>query len=107
MNKYNYTIKLNLTSTNLKLLQSYIIHLQKNFQISNIINLPNNLKKYTVLKSPHVNKKAREQFQIKQYNRLININLISKLQFNKFRYLILTNLPASLKIKFIFQKIKL
>ena len=31
------------------------------------INLPTKIKKYTVLKSPHVNKKARDQFEIRTY----------------------------------------
>jgi ribosomal protein S10 len=35
------------------------------------INLPIIKKKINVLKSPHVNKKARDQFEIKFYNRLL------------------------------------
>lgn len=35
------------------------------------ISLPIQKKKYTVLKSPHVNKKAKEQFEIRLYNGLI------------------------------------
>jgi small subunit ribosomal protein S10 len=37
------------------------------------IPLPTEKKKYTVLKSPHVNKKAREQFQLCSYKRLLDI----------------------------------
>jgi len=37
------------------------------------IPLPTEKKKYTVLRSPHVNKKAREQFQMCSYKRLIDI----------------------------------
>ena len=33
------------------------------------IPLPTNKKKYTVLRSPHVNKKAREQFELCSYKR--------------------------------------
>ena len=31
------------------------------------VSLPTKIKKYTVLKSPHVNKKARDQFEIRTY----------------------------------------
>ena len=37
------------------------------------IPLPTNKKIYTVLKSPHVNKKAREQFKLCSYKRLLDI----------------------------------
>ncbi len=41
--------------------------------VSGPIPLPTEKKKYTVLRSPHVNKKAREQFQMCSYKRLIDI----------------------------------
>ena len=37
------------------------------------IPLPTQRKIYTVLRSPHVNKKAREQFQLSTYKRLLDI----------------------------------
>jgi small subunit ribosomal protein S10 len=37
------------------------------------IPLPTDRKIYTVLKSPHVNKKAREQFKLCSYKRLLDI----------------------------------
>ncbi|MCB9245714.1 MAG: 30S ribosomal protein S10 [Flavobacteriales bacterium] len=37
------------------------------------IPLPTEKKKYTVLRSPHVNKKAREQFQLCAHKRLLDI----------------------------------
>ena len=41
--------------------------------VSGPIPLPTHKRIYTVLKSPHVNKKAREQFQLSAYKRLIDI----------------------------------
>jgi len=35
--------------------------------------LPTHKRIYTVLKSPHVNKKAREQFELCSYKRLLDI----------------------------------
>ena len=37
------------------------------------IPLPTKIEKYTVLRSPHVNKKAREQFEIRTHKRLLDI----------------------------------
>ncbi len=41
--------------------------------ISGPIRLPTHKRIYTVLRSPHVNKKAREQFELSSYKRLIDI----------------------------------
>ncbi len=37
------------------------------------IPLPTQISKYTVLRSPHVDKKSREQFEIRTHKRLIDI----------------------------------
>ena len=37
------------------------------------IPLPTRIERYTVLRSPHVNKKSREQFQLSSYKRLLDI----------------------------------
>jgi small subunit ribosomal protein S10 len=41
--------------------------------ISGPIPLPTKRSVYTVLRSPHVNKKSREQFQIKVHKRIVEI----------------------------------
>jgi len=41
--------------------------------ISGPIPLPTHKRIYTVLRSPHVNKKAREQFQLTNHKRLMDI----------------------------------
>ena len=41
--------------------------------MSGPIPLPTHKRIYTVLRSPHVNKKAREQFQLCAYKRLMDI----------------------------------
>ena len=41
--------------------------------VSGPIPLPTRINKYTVLRSPHVNKKAREQFEMRTHKRLIDI----------------------------------
>ena len=41
--------------------------------VSGPVPLPTRINKYTVLRSPHVNKKAREQFEMRTHKRLIDI----------------------------------
>jgi small subunit ribosomal protein S10 len=41
--------------------------------VSGPIPLPTRVEKFTVLRSPHVSKKSREQFQLCTYKRLIDI----------------------------------
>ena len=41
--------------------------------VSGPIPLPTEKEKFTVLRSPHVNKKSREQFQLCTYKRLVDI----------------------------------
>jgi small subunit ribosomal protein S10 len=41
--------------------------------IAGPIPLPTKIKKFTVLRSPHVDKKSREQFEIRTHKRLIDI----------------------------------
>ena len=42
-------------------------------QVKGPIPLPTKLEKYTVLRSPHIDKKSREQFEIRTHKRLIDI----------------------------------
>ena len=38
------------------------------------IPMPVKINRYTILRSPHVNKKSREQFEIRRYKRLLEIS---------------------------------
>ncbi len=44
-----------------------------NAKVSGPIPLPTRIERYTVLRSPHVNKKSREQFEIRTHKRIIDI----------------------------------
>ena len=46
--------------------------------VSGPIPLPTHKRMFTVLRSPHVNKKAREQFQLCSYKRMMDIYSSSK-----------------------------
>lgn len=41
--------------------------------VSGPVPLPTRIRKYTVLRSPHVNKDSREQFEVRTHQRLIDI----------------------------------
>jgi len=49
------------------------INLKKIALPYSVLNLPTRTKKITLLKSPHVNKTAREQFQVKRYSSMFQI----------------------------------
>ena len=42
-------------------------------KVSGPVPLPTRINKYTVLRSPHIDKKAREQFEMRTHKRLIDI----------------------------------
>jgi small subunit ribosomal protein S10 len=44
-----------------------------NAKVSGPIPLPTRIERYTVLRSPHVDKKSREQFEMRTHKRLIDI----------------------------------
>ena len=42
-------------------------------KVAGRVPLPTSINKYTVLRGPHVNKKAREQFELRTHKRLLDI----------------------------------
>lgn len=75
----------------------YLFNLFKNLQIEySFISLPTKKKRITLLKSPHVYKKAREQFQLNLYKKTITIKKFKT--FKIFNYLLL-NKPKLLNLK--------
>lgn len=78
-------IRITLQSFNSVLLNEsckQIVEILKNEDsITNIagpISFPTKKKSYCVLRSPHVNKDSREQFEIRRYKKIIDIYSISK-----------------------------
>lgn len=68
-------------------------------QIGNPIRLPTKIKKYTVLRGPHVNKKAREQFEIRIYKRLLIIYNTDPKLVDNFLQFLQVNMFSSLSMK--------
>ncbi len=44
-----------------------------NARVSGPVPLPTRVERYTVLRSPHIDKKSREQFEIRTHKRIIDI----------------------------------
>ena len=78
------------------------------FNINGPIYLPTKRQLFTVLKSPHVNKTARDQFQLKIYKRLLVIDC-SKINFNTIKYEIklflnyIKTLSGAVQIKIVYK----
>ncbi|MBM3631702.1 MAG: 30S ribosomal protein S10 [Alphaproteobacteria bacterium] len=43
-----------------------------------VIPLPQKIHKFTILRSPHIDKKARDQFERRTYNRLLEVDCTSQ-----------------------------
>lgn len=60
------------------------------------VPLPTRIERYTVLRSPHVDKKSREQFEIRTHKRLIDIVEPTAKTIDSLNKL---NMPAGIEIK--------
>ena len=60
------------------------------------IPLPTRIERYTVLRSPHVNKKSRQQFEIRTHKRIIDIVQATADTIDALNKL---NLPAGVEVK--------
>jgi small subunit ribosomal protein S10 len=45
-----------------------------NLKIDKQVKLPSKIHKFTLIKSPHIDKKSREQFELKKYRGFLQIN---------------------------------
>ena len=64
--------------------------------ISAPVPLPTRKRVYTVLRSPHVNKKSREQFEVRTHQRLIDIKDLSTQTIDRLMEL---DLPAGVDVE--------
>ena len=93
--KYKIKIK-SLHKESIKLYINFLDTILKKIRVEfSIINLPKKKNRITLLKSPHVNKSAREQFEIRYYSNLLKIK--SDID-HKTLELLLINKPKSVSI---------
>lgn len=67
-----------------------------NARVCGPIPLPTRIERYTVLRSPHIDKKSREQFEMRTHKRLIEVLEPSQKTINALMRL---NLPAGVDIE--------
>ena len=65
-------------------------------KVAGPVPLPKKIEKYTVLKGPHIDKRSREQFEIRTHNRLIDIVEPTSKTLDELSRL---NLPAGVGIE--------
>ncbi len=65
-------------------------------QVAGPIPLPTNLERFTVIRSPNIDKDSREQFEIRTHKRLIDIYDLTPKTINALMSL---NLPAGVDIE--------
>lgn len=65
-------------------------------RVAGPIPLPTDIERYTVLRSPHINKKSREQFEIRTHKRLIYIGQPTARTMDSLQTL---DLPAGVEVK--------
>ena len=75
----NQKIRIRLKAYDQKMLDKSLVEIvetakRTGAKISGPILLPTRIKKYTVLRSPHVDKKSREQFEMRIHKRLVDIH---------------------------------
>ena len=100
MNMENQKIRIRLTAFDHRLLDQStrgIVNTAKKTGANVVgpIPLPVKINRYTVLRSPHVNKKSREQFEIRSFKRLLEIYEPSSQTINQLMKL---DLPAGVDV---------
>jgi small subunit ribosomal protein S10 len=92
-------LEFHIKSLNKKAITCYKEFLKKTSKKMNlkykIFNLPTRKKRITLLKSPHINKSAREQFQFQSHK--CTLFFKDKITLNKIKFLML-NKPKALKV---------
>lgn len=77
-----------ITELKKKLLKIKKLYKFKNLKIKGFFKIKNKNKIFTLLKSPHVNKKSREQFIYKNYVQKIDIQFFNIIQLLNFSILL-------------------
>ena len=106
MPRYIFVFLLNMfisfKSFNLNLLEYFVLKL---FKIKNnisyrIINLPVKKKKWSVLRSPHVHSKSKEQFEMCVFNRLLILDTFNFKEKIRFFNTIKNRLVPGISVRF-------
>lgn len=108
--KFTNKFQLQLTSSNNSNIQNTVLYFLHTFIQNKIcelkirkIDLPLKIKKFTLLKSPHIFKTARTQLEIREVKKVITINNFNKTRelqvFRKILIKLTKNLPTTVRLK--------
>jgi len=94
-------IRINLRSFDARLLDASVKSIVETARntgatVAGPIPLPTKMRRYTVLRSPHVNKKAREQFEMRTHKRLVDLVEPSQKTLDELQNL---ELPAGVHVQ--------
>jgi small subunit ribosomal protein S10 len=94
-------IRINLRSFDHRLLDSSVTSIvdtarQTGAKVAGPIPLPTRRRTFTVLRSPHVDKKSREQFEMRQHKRLVDLVEPSQKTLDELQNL---ELPAGVHVE--------
>jgi small subunit ribosomal protein S10 len=84
-------------------LRTTLLTAENDCKINGVVSLPIKIKRFCVLRSPHIDKDSREHFEVRQYKRFIDLNTESP---SILDLLLKTELPAgvSCSLKILTQK---
>jgi small subunit ribosomal protein S10 len=95
MNKLTFSLKY--TCSDAKILNQYMAFVIKRMEAlglqPRVSALPMRVKRLTLLKSPHVFKRAKEQFEVRAYTRIVTIGATSGLVKT-----LLLNRPSTIRV---------
>ena len=84
-------------------LRTTLLTAENDCNLNGVVSLPIKIKRFCVLRSPHIDKDSREHFEVRQYKRFIDLNTESP---SILDLLLKTELPAgvSCSLKILTQK---
>ncbi|MCB2155383.1 30S ribosomal protein S10 [bacterium] len=94
-------IRINLRSFDSRLLDTSVASIVETARstganVAGPVPLPTRIRRFTVLRSPHVDKKSREQFEMRQHKRLIDLVEPSQKTLDELQNL---ELPAGVHVE--------
>lgn len=98
--------KINIKSFDSNVLEYTVEKIKRMASLSGIVTLtgpiplPKNVKKWTVLRGPHIDKKSREQFEMITYRRMLIIKDTNPVLIKLFLQYIKKNIPIGVGVSF-------
>ena len=76
-----------------------VLSKEHNISLGGIVPLPTKKTKMTLLRSPHVNKQSREQFEIRKHSRVLRVETLDKDKVLAFLKEVSNTCPVGVTIK--------